>query len=109
MNYFAIERNGECWSPVVLQSRNGDSDFSSFMEMTYDEMKNDDRLEEFVVAAMEATNQASETGNDQAIVTLIGEDGVFIWSIMMGPGENDNIMYNLIDWTSDGHVYRYAD
>lgn len=109
MNYFAIERNGECWSPVVLQSRNGDSDFSDFLNMTYDEMKNDDRLEEFVVAAMEATNQASETDDDQTIVTLIGEDGVFIWSVMMGPGENDDIMYNLVDWKKDGHMYRYAD
>lgn len=109
MNYFAIERNGECWSPVVLQSRNGDSDFSSFLNMTYDEMKNNDRLEEFVVAAMEATNQASETDDDQTIVTLIGEDGVFIWSVMMGPGENDDIMYNLVDWKKDGHMYKYAD
>lgn len=108
-NYFAIERNGNCWSPVALQSRNGDGDFSDFMGMTYDEMKSDERLEEFVIAAMEATNEASGTDDDQTIVTLVGEDGAFIWSVMMGPGENDNIMYNLVDWTSDGHVYRYAD
>lgn len=109
MNYFAIERNGQCWSPVVLQSRNGDSDFSSFVEMTYDEMKSDERLEDFVVAAMNATNEASGTGDDQTIVTLIGEDDIFIWSIIMGPGENDAIMYNLVDWKKDGHMYRYEN
>lgn len=109
MSYFAIERNGKCWSPVVLQSRNGDSDFSNFMGMTYDEMRADEHLEEFVVAAMEATNEASGTGDDQTIVTLVGEDGVFIWSVMMGSGENGDIQYNLIDWKKDGKSYRYAD
>ena len=107
MNYFAIERNGRCWSPVVLKSRNGDSDFTNFMEMTYDEMKTSEHLGEFVVAAMEATNEASGTGDDQTVVTLVGEDGVFIWGIIMGPGENDDIQYNLVDWKKDGKLYRY--
>ena len=108
MSYFAIERNGQCWSPVVLQSKNGDSDFSSFLNMTYDEMKNSEHLEEFVVASMEATNEASSTGDDQTIVTLIDKDDVFVWSIIMGSGDNDDIRYSLVDWKKDGHMYRYV-
>ena len=107
MSYFAIERNEKCWDHVMLQSRNGNSDFSDFMDMTYDEMQSDERLEWFIIAAMEATNEASGNSDDQTIVTLIGEDDVFIWSIIMGPGENDDIMYNLVDWKKDGHMYRY--
>lgn len=105
--YFAIERNNKTWMPVMLQSRNGDSDFSDFLEMTYDEMKSSENLEEFVIAAMEATNEASGTDDDQTVVTLVGEDGFFIWGIMMGPGENYQIQYCLIDWLKDGNHYRY--
>ena len=107
-NYFAIERNEKCWSPVVLHSRNGNSDFSDFMEMSYDEMKSSERLDDFVVAAMDATNEISGTSDDQTIVTLVGADGVFIWSVIMGHGENEEIRYSLVDWKKDGHNYRYA-
>ena len=106
-NYFAIERNGQCWSPVVLKSRNGNSDFSAFTEMGYDEMKSNEYLEDFVVAAMNATNEASDTSGDQTMVTLVGEDGNFIWGILMGAGENEDIRYSLIDWKNDGKNYRY--
>lgn len=107
MSYFAIERNGRCWSPVMLHSSNGSSNFTNFMEMTYDEMKSNEHLEEFIIAAMEATNKASETNDDHTTVTLVGDDGVFIWGIIMGPGEDEDINYNLIDWKKDGKLYRY--
>lgn len=107
MRYFAIERGNQCWSPVMLQSINGESNFSGFLEMTYDEMKSSENLEEFVVATMEATNKVSGTGDDQTMVTLVGEDDCFIWGIMMGSGENDDIRFSLIDWQKDGNHYRY--
>lgn len=106
-NYFAIERNGQCWNHVILKSRNGDSDFTNFIGMTYDEMKSNENLDKFVVAAMEATNEASGTGDDQTAVTLVGEDGVFIWGVVMGPGEDGDIRYALVDWKKDGKSYRY--
>ena len=106
-NYFAIERNGQCLGPVILQSRNGTSNFANFIEMTYDEMKSNENLDKFVVAAMEATNEASGTDDDQTVVTLVGEDGVFIWGIIMGPGEDGDIRYNLVDWKKEGKSYRY--
>ena len=105
--YFAIERNNKTWMPVMLQSRNGDSDFSDFLEMTYDEMKSSKNLKEFVVAAMDATNEASGTDDDQTVVTLVGEDDCFVWGILMCPGENDDIRFSLIDWKKDGKHYRY--
>lgn len=109
MNYFSIERNGQAWSPVLLADDNGEFAFKDFLYMTYDEMKSDDQLEDFVVAAMEAANRkANSEDDDQTIVTLIGEDDIFIWSIIMGPGENDTIRYSLVDWKKDGNNYRYA-
>ena len=108
MSYFAIERNGEWWSPVLMHN-NGDVDFSDFMNMAYDEMKSDDRLAEFVAAAMDATNAMSDTDDDQTVVTLIGEDDIFIWSIIMGPDEDGNIAYVLVDWKKDGKSYKYEN
>jgi hypothetical protein len=57
---------------------------------------------------MDATNNAINKSDDQTIVTLIGEDGVFIWSVIMGPGENDMVRYSLVDWKKDGKNYRYT-
>ena len=106
-NYFAIERNEQCWTPVILADRNGNPTFEEFLDMSYDEMKNSALLEDFVVAAMEAADKICNVEDDQTIVTLVGNDDVFIWSIIMGY-ENDNIRYCLVDWKKDGHFYRYA-
>ena len=105
-NYFAIERNENCHMPVVLADRNGNAVFEEFLDMSYDEMKASALLEEFVVASMEAADRICDAEDDQTIVTLIGSDDVFIWSIIMGY-ENDDIRYCLVDWKKDGKSYRY--
>ena len=106
-NYFVIERNGKCWSPVILADHNGNPAFEQFLNMGYNEMKSSDKLEEFVLASMNAANRKSETENDQTCVTLVGKDNIFIWGILIGPDENDGIRYSLIDWKKDGKNYRY--
>lgn len=107
-NYFAIERNEQCWAPVILADRNENPVYEEFLEMNYEEMKASALLEDFVVAAMEAADRVCGIDDDQTIMTLVGSDDVFIWSIIMGY-ENDNIRYCLVDWKKDGHSYRYAD
>lgn len=106
-NYFAIERNKECQSPVILADR-GRPTFEEFLDMSYDEMKSSAMLEDFVVASMEAADRICGINDDQTIVTLVGSDDVFIWSIIMGY-ENDDIRYCLVDWKKYGHMYKYAD
>ena len=106
-NYFAIERNEECWSPVILADR-GTPTFEEFLDMSYDEMKSSAMLENFVVASMEAADRICGIDDDQTIVTLVGSDDVFIWSIIMGY-ENDDIRYCLVDWKKDGKSYRYEN
>ena len=107
MNYFAVERDNQCWTNVLLADSNGDPTFDEFLDMNYDEMKSSDRLSDFVVSVMDATNNEIGKSDDQTIITLVGEDNVFIWSIIMGPGENDMIRHSLVDWKKDGHSYRY--
>ena len=108
-NYFAIERNGETKVPVVLGTNNGNVAFENFLSMTYNEMKSNEHLGEFVDAAMIAADRMFGTDGDQTIVILIGEDGNFIWSVLMSCEDGDNIRYALTDWKKDGKNYRYAD
>lgn len=105
-NYFAIERNGECHAPVILADRNGNMALAEFLDMSYEEMKNSALLEDFVVAAMESADRICGVEDDQTIVTLVGNNDVFIWSIIMG-SENDDIRYCLVDWKKDGYSFRY--
>lgn len=110
MNYFSIEVNGECYSPVLLADSDGKPAFSEFLNMSYDEMKNSERLEDFVVAAMEAAERRGDGEDDYSdvVVTLIGEDNFFIWGIIMST-EGDNITYKVVDWKADGKHFKYAD
>ena len=107
MNYFTIERNKKYLDHAVLVDENGSPIFQDFLDMSYDEMKHSDTLDDFVATVMVAAdNSAEERG--QTIITLIGSDDIFIWSIIMGEGENDEIKYSLVDWKKDGKSYRYA-
>ena len=112
MSYFAIERGNKCWDHVDNETLNRvnmiDVRLNELRNSTYDEMKKRHWLEGFVMAVMEAANDLSGTGDDQTIVTLVGDDDIFIWSIIMGPGENDMVRYSLVDWKKDGKSYRYA-
>ena len=109
MSYFAIERNGEYVDHVVITNENDSSiGFDEYLNMTYDEMKSSENLDDFVIANMEAADARFSVEDDQTIVTLVGDDDVFIWSIIMG-SENDEIRYVLVDWKKDGHQYKYED
>lgn len=110
MNYFAIEVNGNCYSPVLLADSNGNPAYTKFLEMTYEEMRDSEELEDFVVAAMEAAERRgdSEEEYSDVVVTLIGEDDFFIWGIIMS-AEDDNITYKVIDWQEGGKHFKYAD
>ena len=102
MSYFAIESNHKCYEHVLIKDDSGNAVFKNYLNMTYDEMKDQEDLEEFVVAVMEA---ASEDGA-QTIITLIGDDDIFIWSIIIGM-DGEDLRYVLVDWKKDGKSYRY--
>lgn len=109
MSYFAIERNNQCWDNVGMRADDGSEVemWDRYRSMTYNEMKSSEDLSDFVADVMYATNDLSGTSDEQTIITLIGDDNVFIWSILMGPGEEDMIRYVLVDWKKDGKNYRY--
>ena len=107
MNYFAIERNGEYRGRVALRDGDGSIAFENYLDMDYETMKYSTDLEDFVLAVMEATDEEYGSDNDQTIITLIGEDDIFIWSIIMGSDDDGTIRYNIVDWKKAGKNYRY--
>lgn len=106
-NHFAVERNGKCIDNLVLENLDGSVAFTDLMETSYNEMKANKDLDAFVSAIMEASDGFFEDSSE-TVVTLVGEDGVFIWGILMGFVE-DTLNYALIDWQKDGHQYRYEN
>ena len=106
-NYFALERGDQCFDQMCIKNDAGDLLFEDVMNMSYEELKSYDNLEAFVDCAMSLSNKLFQGEDDQTIVTLIGEDDVFIWSIIMGPEENELLRYVLVDWKKDGKQYRY--
>jgi hypothetical protein len=110
MSYFAIERNNQCWDRVGMRADDGSEIemWDRYRGMTYNEMKSREDLSDFVADVMCAANDISGTNGGQTIITLIGDDNVFIWSILMDYCEEDFIRYCLIDWKKDEKKYRYT-
>lgn len=110
MSYFSVERGNRCWDHVFVMPSKFDDSFKNYVNMSYDEMKSQSDLEYFVIAWMETVNAVTKESDADTIVTLIGDDGVFIWSIIIGPGvDYDELKYLLVDWTKDGKKYRYEN
>jgi hypothetical protein len=109
-NYFAIERNGECIEHLILRNEEGKILFEDLMDMSYEEMKEYEYIEEFIVGAMDAMKTFFEDDKDDyATITLIDPDDRFIWGIILGPGDNeDDIKYVFVDWQKDGKTYKYV-
>jgi hypothetical protein len=108
-NYFAVECNGQYIDHVVIRNDNGDIMFEDLTNATYDEMKGYSALEEFVAVVAEVTEAQTGSIEDHIALTLVGEDDVFIWGILIGPGEDDELRYVLVDWKKDGKSFKYAD
>lgn len=109
-NYFAIERNGECYEPVTIRDKDGNIWFEDLMNLSYTEMKNYDRIEEFVCVVMDVTNKLTNSNDENTAITLIDEDGFFIWGIIIGSSkDSDEIHYVFIDWQKDGQHFKYDE
>ena len=108
-NYFAVERGGQCIERVAIGNRYGDLAFAETLDMSYDEIKNYEYISDFISCIMDATNTRFGDDDEQTIVTLVDEDDIFVWSIIIGPGDTeDELKYVLVDWKKDGKLYRYA-
>ena len=107
-NYFVVERNGKCIEHLSFVKDDGMIAFEDVLNMSYDKIKQYEHIEEFVVATMDATNQYFNENDAETLITLVGEDDVFIWSILIGSEEgSNNIRYVFINWLADDKRYCY--
>ena len=107
-NYFSIERGGECIDHVHIKNEDGNLIFEDVMNMSYENLKEYEDIDVFITYVMDVTNDYFNGKDEQTIITLVGNDDVFIWSIIIGPGENnDELKYCFLDWKKDGNFYRY--
>ena len=108
-NYLVVERSGKSVENIVIRRNNDNSVmFEDLMNTSYNEMKSYRDLGTFVECVMDATNEFLQEGDEQTLITLIGSDDVFIWGILVAPGDTEgSLKYALIDWGKDGKKYRY--
>lgn len=108
MSYFAIEREGAYKDHFTIKDNETDSVvFTNYLDMTYDEMSSQKDLEDFVCAIMDVADSMEGNTDTDTILTLVDEDDIFIWSIIIGY-VNDELRYVLVDWKKDGYNYRYT-
>lgn len=112
MSYFSIERGGEfrenAERDIVDRVNMIQSRIDILKNSTYEEMKRQHWIEGFVIATMEAADEIFRSDDDQTIVTLIDDNNIFVWSIIIGVNENNDFNYVFVDWKKDGKNYRYA-
>lgn len=108
-NRFCIERKSGVIENVFLLNDKQEILFEDLMNMDFQQMTECADIEDFVICAMDAVNEAMGVMDDETCVTLVDSDGVFIWSVVIGPGENEgDIRYNFVDWRKDGKTFKYA-
>lgn len=107
-NYFVIERIGKYIERLHFFKDGNEAIFEEVVDMSCDEIKQYEQIDSFVVAIMDATNQYFNEDDADTLITLVGDNDVFIWSIIIGSeDDNENIRYAFIDWLKDGRKYRY--
>ena len=107
-NYFAIERSGKCIDHLHIKQDDGAIAFEDVMNMSYEELTVYEYIDTFVTAVMDATNDAIGGKDENTVVTLIDENDVFVWSVLIGAGDyEDELRYGFINWRESGKKYRY--
>lgn len=106
-NYFSIEREGKCASPIVIRDENNAVAFEDLMNMSYDEMKSYKNLELFVDCVMDVANECFDESDAPTMITLVGKDDVFIWGVLLDSTVDGKLKYALVDWQKDSRSFKY--
>ena len=108
-NYFVIEQNNHRVDGVVLLDKDQNMLYEDLMNMTYEEMKEYDKLEDFLFEARDASDLYFGTEGENTVVNLVNEEDTLVWGILFGPDSENKeyLRYVFIDWGIDGKVYKY--
>ena len=107
--YFVIEQNDKHVDGVVLLDAEGEILYEDLMNMSYEEMKTYDKLEDFLFTSQEASDSYFDTKGENTIVNLVNEEDTLVWGILFGPDPDNEeyLRYCFIDWGKDDKIYKY--
>ena len=108
MNTFSIEHGNGFVKDVCFADFTGNISHEEISALTFEELSNYDKIDYFIEGILEACDRFFGESNKEIIVTLVGEDGYFIWGVILNPAEY-SISYQLIDWTKDDQLFRYEE
>lgn len=108
MNTFSIEHGNGFVQGVCFVDFNGNISHEEISALTFEELSNYDKIDYFIEGILEASNQFFGESDEEIYVTLVREDGYFIWGVILNP-DGDSITYQLIDWTKDDQLFRYEE
>lgn len=106
MNTFSIEHGNGFVKDVCFMDNNGIVPHEEISVLTFEELSNYDKIDYFIEGILAASEQLFGESNEEIYVTLVGEDGYFIWGVCLIPN-GEYITYQLIDWTKDEQLFKY--
>lgn len=108
-NYFVIEQNDNYLEGVVLLDSDQNVLHEEIMNMSYEEMKEYDKLEDFLWEAYFASESSFETKGENTVISLVDSEDTLVWGILFGPDPDDEeaLRYCFINWGEDGKIYKY--
>lgn len=108
-NYFVIERNDNYLEGVVLLDSDQNVLHEEIMNMSYEEMKEYDKLDDFLWEAYFASESYFETKGENTVISLVDSEDTLVWGILFGPDPDDEeaLRYCFINWGEDGKIYKY--
>ena len=106
MNTFSIERGDNVIHGLVF-AKDG-CGVHPVCDMSFDDLSNSEDLSDIIDAMLDATDEAFGPGIEDIFITLVDEDGHFVWSINIEQ-DDSSFSYRLIDWCQKGHLFCYAE
>ncbi len=108
MNTFSIEHGNGFVKDVCFVDFNGNISHEEISELTFEELSNYDKIDYFIKGILEACDQFFGESDEEIYVTLVREDGYFIWGVILN-ADGNSVAYQLIDWTKDDQLFRYEE
>lgn len=105
MNTFSIERGDNVVHNVFFGDKN--YKMPNVADMSFDELVTYNGLPDLVDAMLDATDTAFGPGPEDVFITLIDENGYFIWSINIEQCDSE-FSYQLIDWSQSEEKFSYC-
>ena len=105
MNTFSIERGDNIIHNVFFT--NDDCEMFSILDMSFENIVNYEKLAYIVDAMLDAADDVFGPGSEDVLITLVDNDGYFIWSIEIEQ-DNSDFKYRVIDWKQSEMKFCYG-